>query len=88
MLDATQRCGRIKGQVKLDGSGSSGSVAVNLSDGTPFFSFQPDFLFKHINANSPPPQITVNANGVSWVYSNSAGSYFYPVSGWIFYGVF
>jgi len=88
MLDATQRVGRIKGSVYIPNNGLSGSQAADLSGGTPFFSFQPDFLFMHINANSPPPQISISSTGVSWVFSGSAGSFFYPVSGWLFYGVF
>lgn len=87
MLDATSRVGRIKGQASV--AGSAGSVAADLSDGTPFYSFQPDFLFAHINNQTPCPIFTINAGGISWVYSSSAGlNYAYPITGNVFFGVF
>lgn len=86
ILDATHRIGRIKGQAHI--SGTAGSVAVNMTDGTPFWSFQPDFLYAHISNETPPPIITVDGNGVYWTYSGSGGSYNKPITGWVYYGVY
>lgn len=87
VLDATQRCGRIKGAIQL--TGANGSVASDLSDGTPFWSFQPDFLYKHISNQTPPPIVSINSGGISWTYSSTAGLNFpNPVTGWLFWGVF
>ncbi|MFP3584139.1 hypothetical protein SCB29_10950 [Paraburkholderia sp. SIMBA_055] len=89
MLDGTHRIGRLKGSLYLDGKVQSGTQAADLSDGTPFWSFQPDFLFAHINGNSPVPVVSISSTGVSWAYSNPpTQSYLYPITGWIFYGVF
>jgi hypothetical protein len=86
-LDATQRCGRVKGSTHLDGS--NGSIASDLSDGTPFWSFQPDFLYQHISNETPPPIISIDSNGIHWTYSSSAGmTYAKPITGWLFWGVF
>ncbi|MFM0498159.1 hypothetical protein [Paraburkholderia caledonica] len=80
MLDATQRIGRIKGSHYLDGNG--GSVGMDLSDGTPFWSFQPDFLFAHINGNSPVPVVSISSTGVSWTYSTPpTQSFLVPIKG-------
>ena len=87
VLDATQRCGRIKGAVQV--TGSNGVVASDLSDGTPFWSFQPDFLYKHISNQTPPPIVSINASGISWTYSSTAGMNApNPITGWLFWGVF
>jgi hypothetical protein len=86
ILDATSRPGRIKGFAQVNGN--AGSVSADLSDGTPFYSFQPDFMFKHISNVTPPPIFTINSGGVSWVYSAGTGSFTNPITGWVIYGVF
>lgn len=87
MLDATSRLGRVKGTLQLDGS--NGSHPVDLSDGTPFWSFQPDQLYFHISNETPSPIITIDANGVYWTYSSRAGlNYAVPITGTLIYGVF
>ncbi|MFM0595321.1 hypothetical protein [Paraburkholderia dilworthii] len=87
MLDATQRIGRIKGSQQL--GGISGSISMDLSDGTPFWSFQPDFLFRHISGISPVPVVTISASAVTWTYSSPPKSnYIYPITGWLFWGVY
>ncbi|MGF6757273.1 hypothetical protein [Paraburkholderia sp. GAS42] len=87
ILDATSRLGRIKGNARVEGF--AGAKAADLSDGTPFYSFQPDFLFAHISNQTPPPIFTINANGISWVYSSTAGmNNPNPITGYVFYGVF
>jgi hypothetical protein len=89
MLDGTHRVGRFKGSLYLDGKIQSGTQAADLSSGTPFWSFLPDFLFMHINGNSPVPVVSISSTGVSWAYSSPpTQSYLYPIAGWIFYGVF
>lgn len=89
LLDGTHRIGRLKGSVYLPGSGDPGSVASDLSDGAPFTCFFPEFLFRHINQNTPIPIITVTSQGISWAYSSTGGNSFrYPTSGWIFWGVY
>lgn len=87
VLDATQRVGRIKGFARC--AGSNGSQAAYMGDGTPFWSFQPDFLFKHISNETPPPIISIDANGISWTYSSTSGlTYPNPITGWLFFGVY
>ncbi|SDR19272.1 hypothetical protein SAMN05443245_3447 [Paraburkholderia fungorum] len=87
LLDATSRVGRIKGSQQI--SGGSGSIAMDLSSGTPFWSFQPDFLFAHINGNSPVPVVSISSTGISWTYSSPpTTSYLYPITGWLFWGVY
>jgi len=86
-LDATQRVGRIKGSQQI--TGGSGSISMDLSSGTPFWSFQPDFLFMHINGNSPVPVVSISSTGISWTYSPPpTTSYLYPITGWLFWGVY
>ncbi|TGP43478.1 hypothetical protein EN871_16870 [bacterium M00.F.Ca.ET.228.01.1.1] len=87
ILDATSRCGRIKGQARV--AGFADSRVVDLSGGTPFYSFQPDFLFAHINNQTPPPIFAINASGISWTYSSTAGmNNPNPITGYVFFGVF
>ncbi len=87
MLDGTTRTGRIKGMARI--KGTNGSVACDMSDGTPFWSFQPDFFYKHISNQTPPPIITIDSNGVYWSYSSVAGlAYAVPITGFIIYGVY
>ncbi|MFM0330644.1 hypothetical protein [Paraburkholderia strydomiana] len=87
ILDATSRCGRIKGQQYV--GGTAGSLSVDLSSGTPFYSFQPDFLFAQIDNQTPPPIFTINSGGISWTYSSTAGmNNPHPITGTVFVGVF
>lgn len=86
-LDTSDRIGRIKGVSHV--TGTAGSAAVDMSDGVPWWSFQPDFLFKHISNVTPPPIVTINSSGISWTYSSTAGmNYPNPITGWLFYGVY
>ena len=89
MLDGTKRVGRIKGSTYVSGApGSSGSLAADLSDGDPVYSFQPDQLLYHISGDTPPPRFTLSSSGVSWQYSPSGGTpYTHTISGWLFVGV-
>lgn len=87
MLDTSARIGRIKGMAHV--TGSAGSMGADLSDGVPWWSFQPDFLFAHISNETPPPIVSINSGGVSWTYSSTAGmNYPNPITGWIFFGVY
>jgi hypothetical protein len=87
MLDSSHRIGRIKGAVRIDGN--NGSFACDMSDGTPFYSFQPDQMFFHISNQTPPPIITLSATGVFWIYSSTAGMNFpNPIKGMLFLGVY
>jgi len=87
LLDTSDRLGRIVGAVQL--KGFNGQMSADLSSGTPFWSFQPDFLFAHTTQQTPPPIITIDSNGVSWMYSSTSGlNYAKPITGWLFYGVF
>lgn len=86
VLDGSTRCGRIKDMVYVNGS--DGAVGANLSDGTPWWSFMPEFLFKHISMNAPVPIIDIDANGVRWRYSTTSDGYRTPVQGWLVYGVY
>jgi len=87
ILDADTRCGRIKGIQRVDGN--PGSVSADLSDGTPFYSFQPDQLYFHINNETPPPIISTGPTGVSWTYSSTASlDHPNPITGYLIYGVF
>ncbi|MEM5325162.1 hypothetical protein VSR34_00940 [Paraburkholderia sp. JHI2823] len=87
VLDATSRLGRIKGIKRIEGS--NGSYPVDLSDGTPFWSFQPDQLYFHISNETASPIITIDANGVYWAYSSLSGlTYGKPVKGTLIVGVY
>ncbi|HDR8947249.1 TPA: hypothetical protein QDA71_004278 [Burkholderia vietnamiensis] len=88
LLDATSRSGRVLGMSYIDGSGNPGSVSADLSSGTPFWCFQPDFMIKNIYNNAPPPLVSMSSTGVSWNYSGSGGGGYAPVSGWLIYGVY
>lgn len=86
-LDATSRAGRVVGFTRLNGQG--GSIQADLSGGTPFWAFTPDWLFKHIAQNAPVPVVSVNASGISWFYSPPPnGDYLTPMSGLLLYGVY
>ncbi|MGF6697860.1 hypothetical protein OKW38_002472 [Paraburkholderia sp. MM5496-R1] len=87
LLDSSDRVGRIKGRVQV--LGHAGSVACDMSDGIPFWSFQPDFMFAHISNQTPPPIITIDSNGIYWTYSSTSGlNYPNPITGWLFFGVY
>jgi len=87
ILDSSDRLGRIVGSARV--AGTNAAVNADLSQGTPFYSFQPDFLFAHTNQVTPPPMFTINAGGISWVYDTDGGtSYRNPVTGMVFFGVF
>lgn len=68
--------------------GNDGGISVNLADGTPWWSFMPDFLFWHISMNSPVPIIDIDATSLRWHYSVTSDAYRHPVTGWLVYGVF
>lgn len=87
VLDGTTRCARIKGIYRV--GGFSESISVDLSDGTPFWAFQPDQLYFHISNQTVSPVFSANANGLSWTYSSTAGTqYAVAVKGTLIYGVF
>jgi hypothetical protein len=87
VLDGTHRLGRIKGMVRV--GGLAGAAPMDLSDGAPFYSFQPDRLFFHISNETASPIFTINAGGVSWTYSSTAGLNFAQlVTGNLIFGVF
>ncbi|AOJ72242.1 hypothetical protein WS81_26060 [Burkholderia sp. MSMB2040] len=87
ILDTSHRCGRVKGFTYANGS--AGSYNIDLSDGTPFWSFQPDFLFRHIAGKNPIPTVTVTSTGISWTYSSpDLPGYVYPITGYLFVGVY
>lgn len=87
ILDATSRLGRVKAIVPI--SGTNGSFGVDLSDGTPFWSFQPDQLYFHISNETASPIFTTDANGVYWSYSDTSGQpYARTVSGTLIVGVY
>lgn len=87
LLDTSDRLGRIVGMAPVQGF--SAAVSADLSQGTPFYSFQPDFLYKHVSQITPPPMFTINAGGISWVYDMDGGTTNrYPVTGLVFFGVF
>jgi hypothetical protein len=72
ILDSSDRLGRIVGMAQVQGFNAG--VTADLSQGTPFYSFQPDFLFKHVSQITPPPMFTINSTGISWVYDTDGGS--------------
>ncbi|MGF6771121.1 hypothetical protein P3T18_003600 [Paraburkholderia sp. GAS199] len=87
LLDTSDRLGRIKGVSSVQGFAAS--VVCDMSDGTPFYSFQPDFLYKHISNQTPPPIFTITTSGISWTYSSTAGlSFPNPITGMVFFGVY
>lgn len=87
LLDSSDRLGRIVGRAQVQGFNAG--VTADLSQGTPFYSFQPDFLFAHVSQQTPPPIFVITASGISWTYSSTSGmNYPRPVTGWVFYGVF
>ncbi|MDN7743032.1 hypothetical protein [Burkholderia multivorans] len=87
ILDGTTRCGRIRGVVRV--GGGDGGQAADLSGGSPFWSFMPDWLFQHISMNAPVPVVDIDATGVRWRYStDGSSSYRTPVPGWLIYGVY
>ncbi|RQT68119.1 hypothetical protein DF045_27345 [Burkholderia cepacia] len=88
VLDATARAGRVVGVVRLDESGSSGSRAADLSGGTPFWAFTPDWLYRHVSGNAPVPVVQINAYGINWFYSGSPADYRTPMPGTLVYGVY
>jgi hypothetical protein len=87
MLDGTHRLGRIKGMKYIDGN--PGSYPLDLSDGTPFWSFIPEQLYFHISNETASPIITVDANGAYWTYSSTSGlNYAKAVKGNLIVGVY
>lgn len=86
VLDGTHRLGRIKGIQVVSGSGA---VPVDFTDGTPFWSFQPDQQFFHISNETASPIFTVTASSLSWTYSSTAGlTQARLITGNVIYGVY
>jgi hypothetical protein len=86
VLDATHRLGRIKGIQPVSGPGG---VPVDFSDGTPFWSFQPDQQFFHISNETASPIFTVTATSLTWTYSSTAGlNSARLITGNVIYGVY
>jgi hypothetical protein len=86
VLEGTHRIGRVRGVQRVAGAGS---VAVNFSDGTPFWSFQPDQQFFHISNETVPPIFSATATSLSWTYSSAAGLNFAVlITGNVIYGVY
>jgi hypothetical protein len=86
VLDATHRLGRIKGIQAVSGANS---IAVDLSDGTPFWSFQPDQQFFHISNEAASPIFSISSTGLSWTYSSTSGLNFARlITGNVIYGVY
>lgn len=86
-LDATSRLGRVKGIQRIEGFASS--YLCDLSDGEPFWSFQPDQLYFHISNETASPIISIDSNGVYWTYSSTAGmNYAKYVTGTLIIGVY
>ncbi|MCO7335480.1 hypothetical protein NIB78_03015 [Burkholderia multivorans] len=97
MLDASTRAGRVGGVARIYPlgttgvqwvAGSAGSIPADLSGGTPFWMFTPDWLFQHVSQNAPVPIVSVDAYGVSWRYSASSGNFYTPMPGLLVYGVY
>ncbi|EKS9844470.1 hypothetical protein QDD82_005320 [Burkholderia cepacia] len=100
VLDGTTRCARIVDMFEIPqardanghplgyGDGQPGRHDVNLSAGEPFWSFMPDFLFKHISMNAPVPIFEIDSRGISWHYSTTNDGFLTPVSGWCVVGVY
>ncbi|WP_230943127.1 hypothetical protein [Burkholderia vietnamiensis] len=88
LLDATSRAGRVMGIVRAEGV--AGSASADLSSGTPFWAFMPDWIFKRVSGAEPSPIVSIGPSGISWTYSpNSGGSNAYnPVPGWLVFGVY
>lgn len=86
VLDGTHRLGRIKGIQPVSGPGA---VPVNFTDGTPFWSFQPDQQFFHISNETASPIFTIAATSLSWTYSSTAGlNSARLITGNVIYGVY
>lgn len=97
VLDASTRAGRVSGVVRIDErgtagvrwqAGDSGRVDVDLSGGTPFWTFAPDWLFRHVSQNAPVPIVDIDAAGIRWRYSYHDGNFYTPMPGMLVYGVY
>lgn len=88
VLDGTSRAGRVVGIVYT--GGGAGSYPADLSGGTPFWAFMPQWIFRRVGGAEPTPVVAIDAFGISWSYSgNSSGSNAYsPVPGWLVFGVY
>lgn len=89
-LDITTRLNRFVGSHVLDGTVPNGAFSDPLlTNGTPFFTFQPQQLWGFVNSNTAFPTITVSGITISWSYSPSgASSGYLAVSGTVYYGVY
>lgn len=96
-LDGTARAGRVSGVIIIypQGTpnvpwvaGATGSVRADLSGGTPFWAFTPDWQFQHVSGNTPVPVVQIDAYGISWFYSASSGSFRNAMPGTLVYGVY
>ncbi|WP_246184327.1 hypothetical protein [Paraburkholderia bonniea] len=88
LFDTTTRAGRIRKMIHLNGTPGREPLDLAKSAGKPFWSFQPDFMFRHINHVTPIPIITLDEQGVTWRYSDVASGPSNPVTGWLLAGVF
>ncbi|URV26168.1 hypothetical protein NAL90_07080 [Burkholderia gladioli] len=98
VLDGTTRAGRVSGVIIISRqdtdepvqwrAGQSGSVPADLSGGTPFWAFTPDWQFAHVSGNTPVPIVHIDANGIRWSYSASSGSFRNAMPGTLVFGVY
>jgi hypothetical protein len=60
-----------------------------MTDGTPFYSFQPDLMFGHISNETASPIFTIGPTGISWVYSSTGGlNWAVLITGIVIWGVY
>lgn len=97
LLDASSRAGRVAGIARIDArgtsgarwqAGDSGAVAADLSAGSPFWAFYPDWLYQHVSQNAPVPIVDIDSTGIRWRYSYHDGNFYTPMPGMLVYGVY
>jgi hypothetical protein len=86
VVDFTTRLARIVGVLHVTGSNLA-TPDPKLAGGTPFYAFQPDFIWGFINMDVSRPIFSIDNNGISWVYSAGSGTHNQKITGYVFYGV-
>jgi hypothetical protein len=89
IVDITSRLSKICGVATLPNPATNGAFTdPNLSNGTPWLSFQPTAIWGFINMDVSRPIFTISGNTISWTYSPGATGNNFKIVGTLFYGVY
>jgi hypothetical protein len=87
IVDITSRLARIVGAVAVDPTSPARSIVIPAG-GSPFYNFQPSFIWGFINMDVSRPNFSLSGSTLSWSWSPGAGTNNKQITGTLFYGIY